>query len=288
MMISVWASTEMTVPSVSLAELVSRYDGLLLDAYGVLVGDDGALPGAVALIDWLNEHGKPYLVVTNSASRLPETAARRYAGFGLDIPAERILTSGSLLMEHFRAHGLVDARCVVLGPEDSRTYVLQAGGHVVEPRSDFDVLVVCDEKGFPFLETVDAVLTGLFAAVDAGRLPHLVLPNPDLIYPTGKGYGLTAGSIALVIEAALALRYGERRELAFHRLGKPEAAIFAAAVQRLGSRRLVMVGDQLQTDIRGALAFGLDAVWLRGGVSAQALGEVRPTWVLDSLGGPLP
>lgn len=279
---------DMPAPAVTLAGLLSRYDGLLLDAYGVLVGDDGPLPGAVALIDWLNGHGKPYLVVTNSASRLPETAARRYADFGLDIPAERILTSGSLLAGHFRQHRLEDARCVVLGPGDSLRYVEQAGGRVVGPDSGFDVLVVCDEKGFPFLETVDAVLSGLFAALDAGRVPHLVLPNPDLIYPTGKGFGLTAGSIALVIEAALALRYPGCELPRFHRLGKPEAAIFAAAVARLNTRRLVMIGDQLETDVRGALAFGLDAAWLRGGVTAQPGRGPTPTWVLDSLEEPLP
>lgn len=281
---------EAVVPAITLAELLGRYDGLLLDAYGVLVGDDGALPGAQALIDWLNDRGKPYLVVTNSASRLPETAARRFAAFGLDIPAERILTSGSLLPEHFRRHRLLDARCVVLGPEDSRAYVVQAGGHVVGPEAEFDAVVVCDEKGFPFLETVDAVLTGLFAALDGGRTPHLVLPNPDLIYPTGRGFGLTAGSIALVMEAALDLRYPGRSLPRFHRLGKPEAAIFAAAVARLGTRRVVMVGDQLDTDVRGALAFGIDAAWLRGGVTAQAIQGrgPTPTWVLDSLTGRLP
>ncbi|MEO1765936.1 HAD-IIA family hydrolase [Thiobacter aerophilum] len=283
-------STEVDIPAISLAELLARYDALLLDAYGVLVGDEAALPGAVALIDWLNDHGKPYLVVTNSASRLPETAARRYGDFGLDIPAQRILTSGSLLQQHFRTHRLIDARCVVLGPEDSRTYVVRAGGHVVTGDGEFDVLVICDEKGFPFLETVDGVLTALFAAIDGGRTPHLVLPNPDLIYPTGKGYGVTAGSIALIIEAALALRYPGRRDLRFHRLGKPEPALFAAAVERLGTRRLVMIGDQLETDVRGARAFGLDAAWLEGGVSAGPLADARfaPTWVLPSLAGPLP
>lgn len=280
----------MELSAITLADLLTRYEGVLLDAYGVLVGDEAALPGAAALIDWLNDHGKPYLVVTNSASRLPETAARRYAGFGLDIPPNRILTSGSLLEGHFRTHHLIDARCVVLGPEDSRTYVARAGGHVVGPTETFDALVICDEKGFPFLETVDAVLTALFTLIDSGRTPHLVLPNPDLIYPTGRGYGLTAGSIALMIEAALALRYPARRDLRFHRLGKPEPAIFAAAVARLGTRRLVMIGDQLETDVRGARALGLDAVWLQGGVSAELPADARfaPTWVLDTLSGPLP
>lgn len=35
-----------TLPSVTLASLMAHYDALLLDAYGVLVSLDGAMPGA--------------------------------------------------------------------------------------------------------------------------------------------------------------------------------------------------------------------------------------------------
>jgi hypothetical protein len=75
-------------------------------------------------------------------------------------------------------HGLAGKRCIVLGPEDSRRYVERAGGVVVPPGESFEVLVVGDEAGFPFLETVDAVLTGLFRDLDRGEHPALLLPNP--------------------------------------------------------------------------------------------------------------
>ncbi|MEN8244475.1 MAG: hypothetical protein ABFS43_06195 [Thermodesulfobacteriota bacterium] len=47
----------------------------------------------------------------------------------------------------------------------------------------YDVLVVADEMGFPFLETIEAVFSAICRAVDEGRRVHLILPNPDLIYP---------------------------------------------------------------------------------------------------------
>jgi ribonucleotide monophosphatase NagD (HAD superfamily) len=110
-------------PTITIDALIAGHDALLLDAYGVLVSLDGAMRGAPELIAYLNRSGKPYWILSNTAARLPVPAAERYRGFGLAIPAERILTSGMLLMDHFRSGGLAGRRCAVLGPADSRSYV---------------------------------------------------------------------------------------------------------------------------------------------------------------------
>jgi len=60
----------------------------------------------------------------------------------------------------------------VLGPVDSVQYVEQAGEQVVPPAELFDVLVIGDESGFPFLETVDT--TWLFSPLDVP--PPLAAP----------------------------------------------------------------------------------------------------------------
>jgi HAD superfamily hydrolase (TIGR01459 family) len=277
-----------SIPRIGVAELIDRYTVLLLDAYGVLVHGGGALPGAMEFIGLLNRIDKPYYILTNDAAKLPESAADRYRGFGLAVGPERIISSGELLKDYFAAHQLAGKRCMVLGPADSMAYVESAGGRPVVPGEDFEVLVVADETGFPFLETVDKVLTTLFALVDRGQAPTLILPNPDLIFPTAaSGFGLAAGSIALVLEAALQLRYPDRGDLRFARLGKPYPAIFEAALRRCGSRDMVMIGDQLQTDIRGANNFGIDSALVTGGVSGAAptlnRDDPQPSYLLASL-----
>jgi HAD superfamily hydrolase (TIGR01450 family) len=272
-------------PQISVDQILERYAVLLLDAYGVLVHSTGALPGAAEFIDRLNRCGKVYYLLTNDASRLPQTAAARYCGFGLPVDPERIITSGSLLQRYFAEHQLAGARCVVLGPQDSRRYVETAGGCVVSATERFEVLVICDEAGFSFLGTVDAVLTRLFHGIDRQETLHLVLANPDLIYPKADGgFGITSGSIALILEAALQRRYPDGRGLRFVRLGKPESPIFDEALRRSGTRDMVMIGDQLETDIRGANAFGLDSVWIAGGVSSARLPGIRPTYRMPPLG----
>jgi HAD superfamily hydrolase (TIGR01459 family) len=272
----------------SATELLDRYDGVLLDAYGVLNDAAGALPGAAELLAEMARRRQPALVVTNDASRLPETVAARLRRFGLEVGGDAVLTSGMLLAPYFRDHGLVGARCLVLGTDDSRTYVEQAGGvaAALDGGGDIDAIVVGDDDGYPFLEGINAALTAACRALDAGRALHLVLPNPDLIFPSGGGgFGFTSGAVALLLEAALERRYPERR-LAFARLGKPHAPLFDAAVARHGTRRLLMIGDQLETDIAGARGAGLDAALLVSGVSRardDLPPELAPTFVLDRL-----
>lgn len=253
---------------VTIEELLGHYGGVLLDAYGVLVDARGALPGAVELIAALTARAIPYAVVTNDASRAQDTYAKRFASFGLTIPAERIVTSGSLLPGFLRARGLAGARTAVLGTDDSRAYIT-AGGAVPLPLvagMEIDALAVCDDDGFPFLLGIELATSAVVRALDAGRAPVLVLPNPDLVYPKGDGeLGFTAGAIAMLIEAVLERRF-PALQLRFARLGKPEPHLFAHAAGLLGlpPHRLVMIGDQLETDIAGARAAGIDAALLAG------------------------
>jgi HAD superfamily hydrolase (TIGR01459 family) len=273
----------MSTPAVvSFEFLLDRYDAILLDAYGVLVDLAGALPGAAAWVDQLNRRGKPYWLASNTAARLPESAARRYQGFGLAIPAERILSSGMLLAPFFAGHGLVGRRTRVLGPDDSCRYAERAGAVVVGAGEEFDVLVLADQAGFPFLEAMDEVLSALFAKFDRGVEVPMILPNPDLVYPTGRGCGLTSGAAAAMLEAALRQRYPDRSGLAFARLGKPYPGLFEEAARRAGSRRLVMIGDQLETDIVGAAGFGIDSALVPGLLSGnkRAAGGIEPTYLL--------
>jgi len=271
-----------TPAAVTFDYLLDRYDAILLDAYGVLVDLAGALPGAAAWVDALNRCGKPYWLASNTAARLPESAARRYQGFGLAIPAGRILSSGMLLTPYFGAHGLVGRRTRVLGPEDSQGYAERAGARVVGPGEEFEVLVLADQAGFPFLEAVDEVLSALFDQFDRGIQVPMILPNPDLVYPSGRGCGITSGAVAAMLEAALQQRYPDRSGLSFVRLGKPYPGLFEEAVRLAGSRNVVMIGDQLETDIVGAARFGIDSALVPGLLTGnkRAAGAIEPTYVL--------
>ena len=167
------------IPDIKIDQLIERYSVLLFDSFGVLAGSTGTFPGAVELISHLNDVRKPYFVLTNDASALPDTRSRKYGAFGLMVSPDKIITSGSLLKSYFKAAGLRGSRCVVLGTDDSVRYAEEAGGIVVRPRDDFETVVVGDQAGFPFVETVDAVMTSLFNRLDTNKHTNLVIiANP--------------------------------------------------------------------------------------------------------------
>ncbi len=271
--------------SVTVGDLLATHDALLLDAYGVLVDGAGALPDAPAFIAELTRRGTPYAIVTNDASRSPATYVRRFAGMGLPIPAERIVTSGSLLPGYFRDRGLAGARTIVLGTEDSYRYVIQGGGEPVAlvPGVEIDAVAICDDAGTPFLDGIELALSAIVRAIEAGRRPALVLPNPDLVYPKGAGeLGFTAGAMALLVEAALARRFRDPT-LVFDRLGKPAPHLFAEGKRMLGATSPVMVGDQLETDVAGALSAGISVALLAGISRWNPSSAITPTYLLERL-----
>lgn len=274
---------------ITIHELMDRYKTLFLDAYGVLVSGKAALPDAKDLLAALKQRQQDYFIVTNGSARSLAGTVKHYQSLGLDIPVERVVNSGMLLTDYFAEYKLAGARVAVLGTPDSEQYVRDAGGDVrpIAVGEKFDVLVVANQTDYPFLSTVDTVLTQLFHQVDEGNVPHLVLPNPDLIYPRGlQEFGFTSGTVAMMFEQALAARYGQHAELTFTRLGKPYPAIFQKALALAGTREVVMIGDQLETDIAGAKNAGIAAALYTGGmVHPKQLGHaiIQPDFLLESL-----
>ena len=275
------------IPQTTFRDLADRYSTILFDAYGVLAGSNFVEPEAPAAIELLHDLGKPYFVLTNDSSALAATRAASYKSLGLPIDESRIITSGSLLEGYFAEHDIANSRCVVLGPPDSVRYVEMAGGRAVPYGADFDVLVIGDQSGFPFLEAADTVLSAIFRKVDAGKQVSLVLPNPDLIYPEGEDFGFASGSVALIFESAFQLRYPDRPDLRFTRLGKPHPAIFHEAFRRSGTMDMVMIGDQIETDIKGANDFGIASALISTGISGYDVSKLpqseRPDYLLESL-----
>jgi HAD superfamily hydrolase (TIGR01450 family) len=279
----------MTSPAqIDADELATRYDGLLIDAYGVLVHTQGAFPGASQFVERLKAAGKPFCVITNDASRLPSSCAAKYRRDGVAIADEQVITSASLIEPHLEENDLSDARVALLGPEESKAYVRNTAARLVDPRrEDFDVLVICDESGYPFVSTIDDVLTRLLDRIDAGDPPAMLLPNPDLIYQrSASSYGITSGSVAAMLEAILASRY-PNRDLRFERLGKPHSRMFERGVELCGTDNVVVLGDQLETDIRGARDAGLDCALVTTGLDHGALDwdqhELSPDFIVPGL-----
>ena len=282
-------------PRITKDEILSNFDLILIDAYGVLVRSEGALPGAAEFIAELNELKKPYYIVTNDVSRLPDRCALFYAQCGLLIPESRVLTAGLAIKPSFERHGLVEPVCLTLGTVDTHAYVKRAGGVSAGPAefgrlADFDAVIIGDDSGFDFLPTLNETLNLIHRKILSGSLPRLLLANPDLLYPKAQNaFGFTSGAIARLLELGIEhLHPG--LNLRFEVLGKPSPTLFEMALTMTGipKARTLMLGDQLHTDICGANRCEIATVLLLTGVTTPFatahMGELyTPTYVLNSL-----
>lgn len=275
---------ELTFP-----ELRRRHEALLFDAFGVLVNAAGALPGADVAIASMRRDGQPFLVVTNDASRSPRRAAARMARLGIPVEPEHILSSGMMVGPALLSYGLASGRVVVLGTEDSAQYVRDIGATVVDPSPDdpADAVVVADEGNVDLIDSLDAILSMILEAHHLGRPPRLILANPDLVYPAGiRRFAFTAGSFAHLLEKALQLLLHDEAPR-FEVLGKPSPVHFNAAIQQIGTRDLVMLGDTLHTDIAGAQTVGIASAIVLTGVTTRAAAiaahDTVPTYLLEGL-----
>lgn len=245
-----------------LAALGERYDGYLVDQFGVLHDGRRAYPGAADALRELKARGKRVVVLSNSGKRAAPNA-RRLAEFGVT-PAhyDALVTSGELvwqmLQQRDRAPFSGLGRRVLLGqPEVDAALVEGLDLQVVgDPaRADWVLLASVPEQ---------RPAEGLWPLLDAARargLP-LVCANPDLMRLGARGVEPSCGWLAQRYAAA-------GGEVCW--LGKPHPLIYGVCRETLGrwgARRLLAVGDSLAHDIAGGAAAGYDTCFVAGGLQA--------------------
>jgi HAD superfamily hydrolase (TIGR01459 family) len=285
----------------NLGTLADRYDGYVVDQFGVLHDGVTPYPGAADALRELRARGKRVIVLSNSGKRAAPNAAR-LARFGVtSAHYDALITSGELAFQMLRQRDREPfkslGRRVWLGQpdEDAATLAGLDLEQVATPESaDFVLLAsLPDEAG-----AADALQPALDEALSRG-LP-LICANPDKQRLTARGIEPSSG--------ALAQRYAAQGgEVVW--LGKPHALIYTVcreALGRWGSRHFLAVGDSLEHDIGGGARAGYDTCFITGGLHAgdfaaptapaspdttlarllarpEAHGAPAPTWALPSL-----
>lgn len=271
-------------------DLIDQYDAFLLDAYGVLMQSSGLLPGAADFVSELRKRGKKIRIVTNDASKTPETWVESYHAKGLTIEMSELMSAGVTIAPAFARRGLKDPVCAVLGTADTLALVMRAGGkpQIISANAKFDAVVIGDDSGFDFLPTMNALLSSLHRSIAAGQVPALFLANSDILYPVADGsFGFTSGSLARLLEMGLE-KLHPKVSPRFETLGKPATLIYEMALKSAGvdASRAVMFGDQLHTDIAGARAAGVASALVTTGITqwpVPADVEPRPDYVIRNL-----
>lgn len=234
-----------------LGAVADRWDGFVLDAFGVLNVGDTPIPGAVARMAELRARGKRLCVLTNAASYTRAEALAKYRRLGFDFAAHEVVSSRDVAVARIgalmpRAHW---AAIAAMG--DGFADIPGRVGDAVADPALFDVA-----DGVLFLSSVrwTAALQARLIAALARRPIPVVVANPDLVAPVENGFSQEPGLFAHDLLDQIG---GE-----VHWFGKPFADGFADVCAQMGlpPERLAMVGDTLHTDVLGGKAAGMGAV----------------------------
>jgi HAD superfamily hydrolase (TIGR01459 family) len=244
-----------------IAPIAGRYDGFILDLWGVLHDGAHTMPGAVEALHHLREAGKRIVILSN-APRRAAPVIERIGEIGIDRGLyDELLSSGEATWRWLKQGG----------PGGKRLYPIMAA-------RDASMLDGLDFEMATTIEAADFILnTGVESAnnkvedfegvlrAGAGRGLPMVCANPDLVVIHHGKREICAGAIAL--------RYEELGGPVQY-FGKPHAPIYRDCFDLLGvsdRRRILAVGDSLRTDIAGANAAGIDGLLVLGGIHQEEL-----------------
>ena len=257
----------------ALADIGGRYDVLYCDLWGCLHNGLELYPAAVAALRDFRAKGGAVVLMTN-APRTHGTVARRLDRMGLPGDAFDVIVASGDATQEAMLMGVAGRKLWHIGPDSDEDLFNDRPEELADQppieRVDFNLAegIVCtgpfdadnydpeDYRG-RFLSTKTRGLTMLSA-------------NPDVVVDYGDRRIHCAG--------ALAQLYAEMggEVLSF---GKPHPPIYDLARRKLGAKgitysndQVLAVGDGIHTDIAGAQAEGIDAIFLTGGLEAERFG----------------
>ncbi len=256
--------------------LAARHDVALLDLDGVVYVGPTAVDGAVALLDSARRLGMRLGYITNNASRTPATVAAHLRDLGLTLDDGDVVTSAQAAARMVAARVPAGARVLVVGGEGLVRALGEHGLRAVGSLDDQPAAVV---QGFAPTVGWAQLAEGAYAV--AAGLPWIA-SNLDRTVPTARGRAPGNGTLVAAVAAAT----GAEPLVA----GKPEPALLEESVLRMEATDPLMVGDRLDTDISGAVRYGMPSLLVLTGVTSldqlcRAVPEERPDYVAPDLSG---
>jgi HAD superfamily hydrolase (TIGR01459 family) len=265
-------NTVASVPVIAgLSEIAAHYDVVLSDIWGVVHNGRESFTPATDALARFRRQGGATILITNAPrpsdpilEQLDELKVSREA-------YDAIVTSGDVTMGLIAARGSAPVHHI--GPSrDLSLFEAAAGLSSLAPpplvelgKADY---VLCtglfdDRREVP--SDYDATLATMLA-----RRLTLICANPDLVVQRGDQLIYCAG--------ALAQRYEEMGGPAIY-AGKPHSPIYTQALDKaealrggsIDDTRVLAIGDAMRTDVAGAIARGIDILFVSGGIHSEDL-----------------
>ena len=240
-----------------LKSIFSEYDLFFIDIWGVVHNGIKLYENAIKALGELSQNEKKFILLTN-APRPNLTVINTLKKMGLNNFSETVFTSG----------------------EASKRYLLQNFNnkkffHLGPPR-DFDLFKTFENNKVLNIDDSDYLLcSGLFEEheddldyyktfLSKHTTKKMICTNPDLIVDRGDKREYCAGSIAKSFEEI-------NGEVIY--FGKPYPPVYEIAAD-INNKKILCIGDNLNTDIRGANIQNFDSLLITGGIHRQEISKL--------------
>lgn len=217
-----------------------------IDVQGTLITDSDktAVSGAVAFIDYLNKHNKPFMIVTNNTKQLSSVLFEYLVSLGFTINKKHYIDPLMLLDE------CLDAKKVAAYGEESFLDTLDDKGYHLDFENP-DYVVIGSKHNYTG-EDFAQIISFLLKGVKLVGMHEITLYAKD-----GKRYPGT-GAILKMLHAATLHKY----EI----IGKPSALFYTKAKEVLGNdidfKDITMISDDLKGDLVGAKKLGMKTIFV--------------------------
>ncbi len=256
-----------------LHEVSAIYDALFVDLWGCVHNGERPFPAAVAALQRYRAAGGKVVLLTN-APRPKPSVVRQLQRIGVPQDAyDEVASSGDAAQEAMMV-GMVGRKVFHLGPEKDISFFRDIPEHL-RNRPAIERVPLAEAEGIvctglldDLTETPDDYRLTILDGVNRGL--KMLCTNPDIFVDMGEQRVYCAGAIAAAYEQAggTALYFG-----------KPYSPVYDLASARLAALtgyevaedRILCIGDGINTDIRGAMAQGMDSLFLTGGLAATEI-----------------
>lgn len=242
--------------------------GIMFDLDGVFYIGDSVIPGAVETLMRLREKKIPCRFTTNTTTKSQATLMRKLNGLGLPIDEHEVFSAPRAAIQYLKKQN--NPSCYLCLNEDLFQDFAEFEHTDISP--DFVVIGDIDDAwDYPILNKLfRMIISGAeIIALHKGRYWH----EPDGLY-------LDIGAFV----AGLEYTTGKQATV----IGKPNAAFYhlVAEDMNLPPEKLIMVGDDIVSDVGGAQNAGLRGILVKTGKYRKELVEastVSPDAVIDSV-----
>ena len=233
-----------------LQSIADNYDLFYIDLWGVVHNGVNLHEKAIVVLNELLKKNKMLVLLTN-APRPNKTVQNFLEKMGMDkVLRDHVFTSGEAALNYLK-----------------KSYLSKKFYHIGPPR-DFDLFYLFEKYKCEDISDGEYLLcTGLFDNHDKDLkfykdllekhiAKKMICTNPDLIVDRGNTRELCAGSVAMVFE-----KMGGQVVY----FGKPHSEVYNQSINN-NNKKTLAIGDNLNTDIRGANLLNYDCLLISNGI----------------------